>query len=113
MTRDRWIAIWIAFAVLAFPALSLADHHKAGGKAEEHRSEKAAENSNAQWDDDNDGRPDRFRRGDDDDGRPDRLRRDRDDEADDDDKDKREKREKKNKKEEKGKKDRKGSDSDD
>ncbi len=74
MTLNRWIAIWTAFAVLlAFPALSVADHHKAGeeaaehrsekagGKAAEHRSEMAAEKSNAQWDEDNEGRPDKGR----------------------------------------------------
>ena len=43
MTLNRWIAIWIAFAVLAFPASSLADHHEAGEKAEEGSSEAAAE----------------------------------------------------------------------
>jgi hypothetical protein len=81
MTLNRWIAIWTAFAVLlAFPALSVADHHKAdeeaaehrsekaGGKAAEHRSEMAAEKSNAQWDEDNEGRPEKSRRGDDEDG---------------------------------------------
>jgi hypothetical protein len=73
MTLNRWIAIWTAFAVLAFPALSLADHHeageeaaaqhsdKAGGKAAEHRSEMADEKSNAQWDEDNEGRPEKAR----------------------------------------------------
>jgi hypothetical protein len=61
MTLDRWLAIPIAFAALAFPTLSLADHHNEGGKAEEHRSEKAAENSNAQWDEDNEGRPEKSR----------------------------------------------------
>jgi hypothetical protein len=56
MTLDRWLAIPIAFAALAFPTLSLADHHNAGEEAEKHRSEKAAENSNAQWDTDDEGR---------------------------------------------------------
>ena len=59
MSLDRWIAILTAFAVLSLPALSLADHHKEGGKAAEHRSEKAAENSNAQWDENNDGKPEK------------------------------------------------------
>ena len=80
MTLNRWIAIWTAFAVLAFPALSLADHHeageeaaahrseKAGEKAAEHRSEKAAERSNAQWDEGNEGRPEKHRGADDEDG---------------------------------------------
>jgi len=83
MTSKRWIAIWAAFALLAFPALSVADHHiageesaehpanKAGGKAAEHRSEKAAENSNAQWDEDNEGRPEKLRGDDDEDGHED------------------------------------------
>ena len=61
MTLKRWIAIWTAFAVLALPALSLADHHKAGGKAAEHRSDKAAEKSNAQWDEGNEGKPEKHR----------------------------------------------------
>jgi hypothetical protein len=39
MTLNRWIAIWIAFAVLAFPTLSLADHHEAGEAAAEHGDE--------------------------------------------------------------------------
>ncbi len=30
MTLKGWIAIWTAFAVLALPALSLANHHEAG-----------------------------------------------------------------------------------
>lgn len=59
MTLNRWIAIWIAFAVLAFPTLSLADHHEAGEAAAEHRSDKAAEKSNAQWEEDNEGRPEK------------------------------------------------------
>jgi len=77
MTMDRWIAIAAAFALLAFPTLSRADHHedrgmdkehhenKAGGVAAEHRSDKAAEKSNAQWDEDNEGRPEKPRGGDD------------------------------------------------
>ena len=59
MTLNRWIAILIAFAVLAFPTLSLADHHAAGEEASEHRSDKAAEKSNAQWDENNEGRPEK------------------------------------------------------
>jgi hypothetical protein len=71
MNAIRWIATCVAFAALVFPALSFADHHntgeesaqhpdnKAGGKAAEHRSEKAGEKSNAQWDEDNEGRPER------------------------------------------------------
>ena len=59
MTLNRWIAILIAFAVLAFPTLSLADHHEAGEEAAEHRSDKAAEKSNAQWDEDNADRPEK------------------------------------------------------
>ena len=39
MTLNRWIAIWTAFAVLAFPALSLANHHEAGEEAAEHPSD--------------------------------------------------------------------------
>ena len=93
MTLIRWIAICTACAALVFPALSLADHHasgeeaaehhgeeaqehdgeeaaehhdnKAGGKAAEHRSDRAAEKSNAQWDEDNEGRPEKHH-GDDD-----------------------------------------------
>ncbi len=92
MTLKGWIAIWTAFAVLAFPALSLANHHeagegaaehpsdrvgkeaadhrsdKAGGKAAEHRSDRAAERSNAQWDEDNEGRPEKHRGDDGDEG---------------------------------------------
>ena len=102
MTLNRWIAIWTAFAVLAFPALSLANHHeageeaaehssdKAGGKAAEHRSDTAAERSNAQWDQDNEGRPEKLRGDDDEDG-------------DKDEKDKKEKKEKKGKKDKKNK----------
>ena len=109
MTLNRWITIWTAFAVLTFPALSLADHHaagedaaehgspeavedaaehhsdNAGGKAAEHRSETAAERSNAQWDEHNEGRPDKPRGHDDEDG-------------DGDEKDKKEKKGKKDKK---------------
>ena len=102
MTLNRWIAIWTAFAVLAFlPALSVADHHEAGeeaaehrsdkagghagGKAAEHRSDRAAERSNAQWDEGNEGRPEKLRGDDDEDG-------------DEDEKDKKEKKEKKGKK---------------
>jgi hypothetical protein len=103
MTLDRWLAIPIAFAALAFPTLSLADHHNAGGKAEEHRSEKAAENSNAQWDEDNEGRPEKHR------GEHDHEDHDHDDDDDDDDEGKKDK---KDKKEKKGKKDKKQSDSD-
>ena len=78
MTPNRWIAIGTAFALLALPALSLADHHEAGeeaaehnpagGKAAEHRSEKAAEKSNAQWDEGNEGRPEKLRGDDGEDG---------------------------------------------
>jgi len=96
MTLNRWIAIWTAFAVLAFPALSLADHHESGeeavgqaggGKAPEHRSEKAAEKSNAQWDEGNEGRPEKLRGADAEDG----------DEGEKDEKDKKGKKEKKDK----------------
>jgi hypothetical protein len=59
MTLNRWIAVLAALAVLALPALSLADHHEAGGEAAEHRSDRAAEKSNAQWDPDNEGRPEK------------------------------------------------------
>jgi hypothetical protein len=105
MTLDRWLAIPIAFAALAFPTLSLADHHSAGGKAEEHRSEKAAENSNAQWDEDNEGQPKKHRgkhdhEGDDHDDHGDHGDGDGDDEG------------KKHKKDKKDKKHKKQSDSD-
>ncbi len=50
MTLNRWIAILIAFAVLAFPTLSLADHHEAGEAAEE-----SAEESDAESDEGSDG----------------------------------------------------------
>ena len=50
MTLNRWIAILIAFAVLAFPTLSLADHHAAGEAAEE-----AAEESDAESDEGGEG----------------------------------------------------------
>jgi hypothetical protein len=56
MALNRWIAIVTALAVLVLPALSLADHHKAGGVAADHRSDRAAEKSNAQWDEDNEGK---------------------------------------------------------
>jgi hypothetical protein len=68
MTWNRWIAIAAASALLALPALSLANHHEAGEEAAEdrsdqageeaaeHRSDKAAEKSNAQWDEDNEGK---------------------------------------------------------
>lgn len=95
MTLDRWIAIWTAFALLAFPALSRADHHQAGEVAEEHRSDKAAEKSNAQWDEDNEGRPEKVRKD--------------DDEGDkDDDKGRKDKKGKKDKKDKKGEKHKKG-----
>ncbi len=55
MTLNPWIAIWIAFAVLAFPTLSLADHHEAGEEAAEDSGEMAAEESDAQSDEDNEG----------------------------------------------------------
>jgi len=97
MKPDRWIAISIALLLWALPALALADHHEAGGVAEEHRSDKAAEKSNAQWDEDNDGRPEKVR-GDDDDAV------DRDDRAEKDAKAKKDEKEKKGKKDEKGKK---------
>jgi len=102
MTLDRWLAIPIAFAVLVFPTLSLADHHNAGGKAEEHRSEKAAENSNAQWDEDNEGRPEKRR------GEHDQEGHDHDDG----DEGKKDKKDMKGKKDMKHKKDKKRSDSD-
>jgi hypothetical protein len=87
MSLNRWIAICTAFAVLALPTLSLADHHKAGGEAEEHRSEKADENSNAQWDEDNEGRPEKDRgEGDDagseDDGKEKKEKKDKTDKKD-------------------------------
>ena len=101
MTLNRWIAICTAFALMAFPSLSVAEHHeaaeeaveeaaeqhsnKAGGKAAEHRSDMAAEKSNAQWDQDNEGRPEKLRGDDDEDGEKDE-------------KDKKEKKEKKSKK---------------
>ena len=50
MTLNRWIAILIAFAVLAFPTLSLSDHHEAGEAAEE-----AAEGSDAESDEGSEG----------------------------------------------------------
>ena len=43
MTLNRWIAIGTAFALLASPALSLADHHAAGEDAAENRGGKARE----------------------------------------------------------------------
>jgi len=115
MTVIRWIATGAAFAALAFPALSFADHHnesedsaahqsdkaKAGGKAAEHRSETAAERSNAQWDEDNEGRPDKRVRGDDQDGEMDKARSDDDRDADE--QDKQGQREKKGKKDKKSK----------
>ncbi len=64
MTLNRWIAIWIAFAVLAFPSLSLADHHEAGEAAEEGSSEAASEepdegqSEEARGDDDDEGSED-------------------------------------------------------
>jgi hypothetical protein len=113
MTLNRWIAIGTAFAMLVFPVLSLADHHasdeeaaehhgeeaaehhgeeaaehhgdNAGGKAAEHRSDRAAERSNAQWDDDNEGRPKKHHGDDDQNG-------------DEDEKNKRDKKDKKSKK---------------
>jgi hypothetical protein len=84
MTLKRLIAICAALAVLALPAVSLADHHKAdeeaaehrsekagekaGGEAAEHRSDMAAEKSNAQWDEGNEGRPEKSRAAEDGDG---------------------------------------------
>ncbi len=59
MTLNRWIAIWIAFAVLAFPTLSLADHHEAGEAVEE-----SAEES----DEEGEGQPDEASGDDDDEG---------------------------------------------
>ena len=94
MNLNGWIAIWAAFALLAMPALALDEHNNAGGEAEEHRSERAAERSNAQWDEDNEGRPEK--------------RRDGDGEAEQEDGEKKEKREKKEKKDEKEKKGKKG-----
>jgi hypothetical protein len=96
MTLERLIAICAALAVLALPAASFADHHKAGGEAAEHRSDKAAEKSNAQWDEDNDGRPEKDS-GDDADADADVDGADADDDGE----------EKKAKKEKKGKKDKK------
>ena len=94
MALKRWIAILTALAVLALPALSLADHHKAGGEAAEHRSDKAAEKSNAQWDEDNAGQPEK-----------DHGDHDHDDSKDEN--EKKDKKDKKDKNEEKGKKDKK------
>ena len=94
MALKRWIAILTALAVLALPTMSLADHHKAGGEAAEHRSDKAAEKSNAQWDENNADRPEK----------------DHGDHDGEDSKDKKEKKDnedKKDKKEKKGKKDKK------
>jgi len=80
MTLKRMIAICAALALLALPAVSLANHHeddaehtehgnaKAGGKAAEHRSESAEDHSNAQWDEDNEGKPEKLRDADDEDG---------------------------------------------
>ena len=80
MTLKRWIAFCAALTLLALPAMSFANHHddgeesaehgsaKAGGKAAEHRSETADEHSNAQWDADNEGRPEKLRDADDEDG---------------------------------------------
>jgi hypothetical protein len=101
MTLIRWIAICTACAALVFPALSLADHHasgeeaaedhgeeaaehhdnKAGGKAAEHRSDRAAEKSNAQWDEDNEGRPEKHH-GDDDDDAHEKHKKDKKDKKD-------------------------------
>jgi len=61
MKSKRWMAIPLALALWAFPALARADHHEAGGVADEHRSDRAAERSNAQWDEDNEGKPDKPR----------------------------------------------------
>ena len=33
MTLNRWIAICTAFALMAFPSLSLAEHHEAAEEA--------------------------------------------------------------------------------
>ena len=54
MTLNRWIAILIAFAVLAFPTLSLADHHEAGEAAEESAEESDAESDEGSEDSDGD-----------------------------------------------------------
>jgi hypothetical protein len=60
---SRIIAFAIAAALALLPASGLADSHEkksqAGGKAAEHRSERAAERSNAQWDTDSTKGPDR------------------------------------------------------
>ncbi len=52
MTLNRWIAILIAFAVLAFPTLSLADHHEAGEAAEESEAESDEGGEDSEGDDD-------------------------------------------------------------
>ena len=54
MFLNRWIAILIAFAVLAFPTLSLADHHEAGEAAEESAEESDAESDEGSEDSDGD-----------------------------------------------------------
>ena len=51
MTLNRWIAILIAFAVLAFPTLSLADHHEAGEAAEESDAESDEGSEDSEGDD--------------------------------------------------------------
>ncbi len=62
MTLNRWIAILIASAVLAFPTLSLADHHEAGEAAEESAEESGEEGEGqpdeASGDDDDEGSED-------------------------------------------------------
>ena len=52
MTLNRWIAILIAFAVLAFPTLSLADHHEAGEAAEDSEAESDEGGEDSEGDDD-------------------------------------------------------------
>ena len=51
MSLNRWIAILIAFAVLAFPTLSLADHHEAGEAAEESDAESDEGSEDSEGDD--------------------------------------------------------------
>ena len=51
MTLNRWIAILIAFAVLAFPTLSLADHHETGEAAEESDAESDEGGEDSEGDD--------------------------------------------------------------
>jgi hypothetical protein len=52
MKRVNLFTALSLFAFASGPAVAYADHHEAGGKSAEKRSEKAAEKSNAQWSDD-------------------------------------------------------------